>query len=275
MWVLFEPLHVVTYFTPQAREAFENAGLRGFWRGYFAGRAAPLGPVDAAPVVALFFGFAPHMVARALPDVWQRAAPDRALRARVDGAARALEEVGVGPTTAVAEAADLLTSVARAADTGGRALAAANAALPWPDRGPARLWHAATVLREHRGDGHVAALVTAGVDGCEAIVWRAALDGSRALLQPARGWSDEDWAAASQRLTARGWLDAAGRVTEAARRAQEEVEAVTDRLAAQPWEALGAADRQRLADLLKPLSNAVAAMVPYPNPVGVPPPPTD
>src|SRR5574342_764117 len=90
MWVLFESVHAVTYFAPEARAAFEAAGLRGFWRGYFAGRAAPLGPVNAAPVIALFNSFSPSMVQRAIPDVWTRAMPDAALAARVDGAASAL-----------------------------------------------------------------------------------------------------------------------------------------------------------------------------------------
>jgi hypothetical protein len=270
MWTLFEPLHAVTYFTPQARAAFEAAGLRGFWRGYFAGRAAPLGPVDAAPVRALFFGFAPPMVARALPDVWQRAAPERVLAARVEGAVLALDAAGVGPPEAVAEAGDLLAEVARAVDTEGRALAAANAALPWPDAGPARLWHAATVLREHRGDGHMAALLTAGFDGCESVVWRGARDDGREWLQMARGWTDDDWAAGQERLVRRGWLDEAGRVTDPGRRVYEQVEATTDRLAARPWESLHEADRQRLAALLRPLVEAAATALPYPNPIGLP-----
>ncbi len=62
MWTLFEPVHVVSYFAAPAKGAFEQAGLRGFWRGYFAGRAAPIGPVGAAPVIAAFFSFAPSMV---------------------------------------------------------------------------------------------------------------------------------------------------------------------------------------------------------------------
>jgi hypothetical protein len=78
-------------------------------------------------------------------------------------------------------------------DCAGRVLAAANAALPAPDDALARLWQAATVLREHRGDGHFAALVTAGIDGCEALVLRCALDLRREDVQPARGWTDEQW----------------------------------------------------------------------------------
>src|SRR5262245_8182989 len=86
MWAVFEPIHVVTYFSAQARDALTAAGLRGFWRGYFAGRAAPLGPVPAAPVLASFFSFAPSMVTRALPEVWTMAAPELVLKARSDGA---------------------------------------------------------------------------------------------------------------------------------------------------------------------------------------------
>src|SRR5205823_7591950 len=139
--------------------AFEDAGLRGFWRGYFAGRAAPLGAVGAATVVASFFNFAPAMVARAVPDVWQRAAPADVLRARTDGAVAALDRLLAGqPAGAVAEAAELLTAATTGLDTAGRVLGAANAALDPPAAPVGRLWHASTVLREHRGDGHVAAL---------------------------------------------------------------------------------------------------------------------
>src|SRR6266568_1974012 len=150
MWTLFEPVHVVTYFAAEARSAFQDAGLRGFWRGYFAGRAAPLGPVGAAPVTASFFNFAPPMVARALPGE------------------------GEGEPAA-------------------------------------RLWHAATLLREHRGDGHFAALVAADIDGCEALVLRTGADLAREQLQPVRGWTDEEWEQAAARLIGRGWLAEDGR----------------------------------------------------------------
>src|SRR5262245_9038111 len=164
MWTLYEPVHAVTYFSPEARAAFEAAGLRGFWRGYFAGRAAPLGPVGAAPVVAAFFNFSPAMVARAVPDVWCRAAPEVVLKARADGARAALRRLsGNLPDAVVAEAADQLTVAASRIGYEGRVLAAANAALPAPAEPVDRLWQAATTLREHRGDGHVAALVAAGL----------------------------------------------------------------------------------------------------------------
>ncbi|MEV6964734.1 hypothetical protein AB0M47_06415 [Hamadaea sp. NPDC051192] len=269
MWTLFEPLHAVTYFAPEAREHFEAAGLRGFWRGYFAGRAAVLGPVGPAPVVAAFFGFAPTTVARALPDVWSRATPAAALQARQAGAVAALRGLlaGVG-TEHIAEAAELLSQAALAADTAGRVLGAANLALPMPDDPYARLWQAATVLREHRGDGHVAALVTAGLDGCEALAWRSGLDLSRETLQPARGWTDEEWASAIGRLHQRGWLTSAGTATTTAVEAYRRIEALTDEAAMRPWHALGSTDR--LVELLTPLARAAARSIPAINPIGLP-----
>jgi hypothetical protein len=272
LWALYEPIHAVTYFAAQSRAAFESAGLRGFWRGYFAGRAAPLGPVGAAPVVAAFFGFAPAMVARALPDVWSRATPQAALDARRAGARGALLSLLDG-AAGLQRAATVLREAAQRVQTTGRVLAAANAALPWPDEPVDVLWHAATLLREHRGDGHVAALVTAGLDGCESLVWRTALrGGGREDLQAARGWTDQQWVAAQQRLRERGWLDAHGAPTAAARDAHADIEHITDQLAAQPWRG---ADVEVALGALRPLAERVAASLPYPNPIGLPDPRTN
>ncbi|MEU8238896.1 hypothetical protein AB0C07_11665 [Actinoplanes missouriensis] len=271
LWQLYEPVHAVTYFAPQARVAFENAGLRGYWRGYFAGRAAPLGAVTAAPVTALFFSFAPAMVARALPDVWQRATPEKALAARLNGAVAALRAIMPDEPARWAEAADLLEVAAGAAGTEGRALAAANAVLPRPTGALARLWQAATVLREHRGDGHIAALVNAELTSCQALVLRHGVHGGRDQLQPNRGWSDSEWDAAVGELTVRGLVDGSGRATGEGLELHGDVENRTDRLAAQPWAALSVAEQERLAGVLAPLAAAAAdAVVPYPNPMGLP-----
>jgi hypothetical protein len=283
MWALFEPVHVMAYFGPQALHAFEEAGLRGFWRGYFAGRAAPLGPVDAAPVIATFFSFAPPFVRRALPSVWNLISPADALRVREAGAVAVLRTVlgladGQAPEPSVSAAADLLLAAASTADGAGRPLGGPNGAIPAPAEPLARLWYAATVLREHRGDGHIAALVAADIDGCEALLLRGAVDAGagtgvgRARMQAARGWTDEDWDAAAVRLAARGWLDADGAVTAAGLAAHREVEAATDRAAARPWAALGADRGAELAEALLPVARACATALPYPNPVGVPAP---
>ncbi|WP_235497911.1 hypothetical protein [Frankia sp. R43] len=283
MWRLFEPVHAVTYFAPACAGAFERAGLRGFWRGYFAGRSAPLGPVGAGPVVGCFFGFAPAMVSRALPEVWTRITPAEALDARLAGAREALGQVlgepGPGEAADLAEPADLaelgglLRAAAEHAPVAGRVLAAANAALSWPSDPLGVVWHATTILREHRGDGHVAALVTAGLDGVETAVWRASMGGvGRADFQRVRGWSDDEWTAAAGRLRARGWLGAAGQPTEASLSAFRSIETTTDRVAASVWDELGTDGVERCAALLAPVARRAAALLRWPNPIGVPDP---
>ncbi|MCM3887089.1 hypothetical protein [Frankia sp. R82] len=276
MWRLFEPVHAVTYFAPASLALWADAGLRGYWRGYFASRTAPLGPVGPGPVVGAFFGFAPAMVARALPALWERISAEKALALRLDSA-----RAGLGPLVAginpddLAELAALLRSAAERVPVAGRVLGAANAALPWPGDPLATIWQAATVLREHRGDGHVAALVTAGLDGPESLVWRVGLGGTdRAFYQQIRGWTDHEWDAAADRLRARGWLDAAGTPSAAARAAALDLEATTDRLASPPWDDLGPQAVKRAAALLTPLARAAAEVLIWPNPAGVPDPRT-
>ena len=314
MWTLFEPVHAVTYFAAEARSAYEKAGLRGFWRGYFAGRAAPLGvagaggmvaapagtaavptgtaapagAASAAVVAASFFNFAPAFVARAIPGVWELITPEEALRVRLAGAAEGLGRLLAGQEAEAAAAGDLLWRAIGELDFSGRVLAAANAALPvLPGEdvaassassassaaaGLGRLWQAATLLREHRGDGHFAALAAADIDGCEAVVLRCCLDLRREDMQPVRGWTDEAWDGALSRLAARGWVDADGALTSAGREAHAAVEDATDRAASRPWARLGPEATAEIAAALTPLARACAAALPYPSPIGVPAP---
>ena len=306
MWTLFEPVHAVTYFAAEARSAYEQAGLRGFWRGYFAGRAAPLGvagaggmvatpagavaaptgTASAAVVAASFFNFAPAFVARAIPGVWELITPEEALRVRLAGAAEGLGRLLAGQEAAAA--GDLLWRAIGELDFSGRVLAAANAALPVlagedvaaspgssassAAAGLGRLWQAATLLREHRGDGHFAALAAADIDGCEAVVLRCCLDLRREDMQPVRGWTDEAWDGALSRLAARGWVGADGTLTSAGREAHAAVEDATDRAASRPWARLGPEATAEIAAALTPLARACAAALPYPSPIGVPAP---
>ena len=184
MWTLFEPIHAVTYFTPEGRSAYEQAGLRGFWRGYFAGRAAPLGAAGPAVVAASFFNFAPAFVARAIPGVWELITPKEALRVRLRQA-RLRRSDGCWPGRRPRRPR-------RPGCSGGPSASSTSPAACWPRRTPrcrspvtvvlaptvvlglAGLWQAATLLREHRGDGHFAALAAADIDGCEAVVLRCA-----------------------------------------------------------------------------------------------------
>ena len=282
-WQRVEPLHAVTYFAPETRAATDALGLKGGWMSYFGCRAAPLGPAPAAVVTAVFYGFHPAMVARAIPDAWRAASPEQLLETRltaVDAAYRRLlgeEGDGVGGSV-VARAAELAAAAAGAVSTAGRPLAAANAALPPPAEPHLALWHATTVLREHRGDGHVTALVAAGVEPCQAQVLAAAAGRAPAeVLRQARKWSEQEWAEAAEGLAARGWLTATGELTTAGRTARLEIERHTDRLALGPYAALGPDRCDDLLTALHGLAGQVVAGggVPWPNPIGVPWPPTD
>jgi hypothetical protein len=275
LWTVAEPFHALTYFAPEAHQAFEGAGLRGFWRGYFAGRAAPLGVTTAPVVTATFFGFHPDFVARAVPAIWEMVTPAAAIAARLAGITAAVDahldgSVG-GP--AVDEAVAALHDAVAATPVGGRALFAANTGLAWPEPRELALWHAATLLREHRGDGHVAALVDAGIAPCEAHVLRVADDGvPLETIQPYRGWSEQDWNDAAGRLRERGWLDERGHTTSTGRDVRGAVEERTDRSSAVLVDRLD--DVERVIAALRPLADRIrrAGVVPYPNPVGVPPP---
>ena len=278
MWQLFETYHAVVYFAPEKKAEYGAAGLKGGWMGYFAGRAAPLGAASAELVTALFYNFHPRMVRRAIPDAWSFSTPERVLEARsriVDAALRRLlGDAAASP--ALSEAASACLDAAAGCEVVGRPLFAANAALDPPDEPHLRLWHAATMLREHRGDGHVAALVAAGLDGCEAhLTLVATTDVPAAELQPNRGWSDEEWSAARTRLVERGILTPGGGATEKGARLRQWVEDVTDDLALAPWRVLGGAAAERAEALLREPARRVVGGggVPFPNPMGLPAPP--
>ncbi|MFJ9059662.1 hypothetical protein [Streptomyces sp. NPDC102409] len=257
VWHLLEPLHAVFYYAP---EVFEEAAALGYateerWPSYFAWRAAPLGAADAERVTAVFHSFSPATVGRHVPSGWEVADPEKVVAARAGAVDRAYRmlfgDLADGP--GLAEAAALTRRAAEAADVTGRPLAAANAALPWPDAPRLVLWQAATILREHRGDGHVAALVEAGLDPVESLVSFAAVGAARPEVFASRGWSAEEWESARARLAARGLLEEDGTATAAGRALRAEVERRTDERAAQPWRALGPEERERLVELLGPL----------------------
>ncbi|MFN8053366.1 MAG: hypothetical protein U0Q22_18135 [Acidimicrobiales bacterium] len=278
IWQLLEPLHAVTYFATPCRDALAETGLKGFWMGYFAGRSAPMGPATAAAVEATFYNFAPGMVRRAIPDAWSRATPSAVLDARALGAAVALRQAAPDAEELTRRALPLLESAAAAARCEGRTLAATNQALELRADPVERLWQAATTLREHRGDGHVAALVASDIGGLEAHVLstltsRAAASPER--LQQARGWSADDWEGATDRLRARGLVDGDGAATDTAHVLSARVEQITDELAAQPYrDGLTETGLDLLRTVLRPFTAAVlrSGLLPFPNPIGLPAP---
>jgi hypothetical protein len=259
MWRTLEPYHGLIYFAPEATAAYEALGVRGF-DGYFASRAAAMGAVPAEVVMATFFNFNPAVVRQAIPAAWEVATPAQLLAARLaatDAALRRatgnlLDEPGVG------RAAELARTASEACTLAGRPLYAAHAGLPWPEPAHLALWHAVTLLREFRGDGHIACLVDAGLDGIDALVVHAASgEVPRAALQTSRRWDDEAWDASVDRLQARGLVDGAGAFTAAGTALRQHIEDRTDELALGPWRALGEEGCDELRSLVRPLSKAI------------------
>jgi hypothetical protein len=273
-WTAIEPIHAIVYFAPEPLEAAKKTGLRGFWMCYFASRVAPLGPVPTAAVEAVTYGFAPAMVARAIPDAWTFASPSAVLAARLASAPEALRHHADASVLACAdELSGLLWEAVAGCRFDGRPLAAAWSSLPRPADPVAALWLAATVLREHRGDGHVLAGVASGLRGLDATLTLVATGAvSRAMMQPSRGWSDEDWSASARRLQARGLLDSGGRLTKTGGAQRRDLEDLTDRLAAGPVERLGSTGVERAIELATSVSRNLVdiGVIPVPNPIGVP-----
>jgi hypothetical protein len=256
----FEPVHAVTYFAPEARAAFDALGYRGFWMGYFAARSAPLGTVAPAVVTAIFYNFTPERVAKALPSAWEIAGPDVALRARRESAVAALRRYGVTDNQNVRMASELAGKAARSAPLDGRPLFAANLALPWPDEPIAALWHATTLLREQRGDAHVAVLSAAGISGRESNVLHAAAGRvPRDYIARTRDYDDDAWRRHEQRLVERGLLDADGSLTAAGRELKNRVESTTDTMSLSALDGLSDDEVEALFAALTPITRAVVA----------------
>lgn len=274
IWTTLEPLHDVVYFGAGVKEAGVAIGLRGYWQTYFAFRAAPLGAVGAGTVVAAFAGFHPEMVAKALPEAWARTTPQQCLDARLTLATGLLRDFGARDADC-ARAVELLAPVQRAADATGRVLFAANAALPLPADPVAALWQLTTTFREHRGDGHVAALVAHGLTGRQALVVQvAAGKAPTAVMRTARGLSEQDWADAFDDLLAGGLVGgdpSDPRLTGPGADLLQRVEASTDAAA---WNgalsALSVDGSAALQAALEPLARRVEdAIVPVVNPMGM------
>ncbi len=255
-----EPYHGFVYFAAEPAQAYAALGITDRQMGYFASRSAAFGPVPAEVVIATFYNFSPDLVRRSIPAAWDLASPADVLAARLEGVDRGLRAIlgdGLdGPE--VAEAAALARQATDGCTLDGRPLYGAHRSLDWPEPDHLVLWHAITLLREHRGDGHIACLVEQDISGLEALVVHAATgEVPRAALQTTRARSDEEWAAATHRLVERGWLQADGSATEEGRAHRLELEARTDALAMGPWEHLGAEGCDRLRQVVRPLSRAI------------------
>lgn len=257
-WRRLEPLHSMIYFVPEGRRRYKELGLSGR-AGYFASRSAAFGRASAELVTATFYNFNPDVIRRVIPGAWDLATPQQVLDARHAAASEALRRTGIQELPGLDE---VLTLTGRAAEAArehphGRPLFAAHATLPWPEDPVLRLWHAQTLLREFRGDGHIACLLSEGISGLEALILHAATgEVPIDFLKASRAWSEEQWAAAAEGLRERGLLDGDALSAEG-KAVRQHIEDRTDSLALPAYATLGEADCRRLAELARPFGRAV------------------
>jgi helix-turn-helix protein len=257
-------VHRLVYFVPEAAEEYAALGVKGAG-GYFGSRAAPMGAVPDEVVIATFYNFSPLAVTSAMPGVWEAASPESWQAARFRVVRRALERVGVELSTQqITEARSLIDPVVAGLDLAGKPLAAANAAVALPEDPMVALWQQVTVLREWRGDVHIAVLVTNEVGPCECLVLQVGTGRfPLRLARATRRWDETEWAAASVRLAERGWVAADGTVTPAGIEERDRLEDDTDRLCAPIWRPVGDHGAARLGELIAPIHAAIDAAGTY------------
>lgn len=264
------PLHSTVYFSPDLGKELGEIGIDDSRAAYFAGRGAAMGAVGPGVIAAAFYNFSYELVARHVPAVWRAASPETVLDARlraVDSTLRRVLGEDAIASDEMAEAARLALRATEACTRHARPLYAAHADLPVPEQPHLAYWHAATLLREHRGDGHLTALLSAGLDPVEALVSHTATGKgmSPRWVLGTRGWHRADWDAASGRLRERGLLDDAGELTDAGTALRAELEEHTDRLDTAPYEHLGAAGVERLTELARGFLMAAAGAGAFPE----------
>jgi hypothetical protein len=258
-----EPLHVLAYFAPEPGERYTALGIKGGMRGYFASRGAALGQVPAEVVIATFFNFNPELIRKAIPSVWDVTTPEAVLEARYAGTSDAYRRVlgdEVLESPEMAEAASLAREATSVLRSEGRPLYAAHASLDWPEPPHLQLFHAQTLLRESRGDAHIAALVVAGLDAVEALVTYFPTGPALPpdILRATRGWPEEEWNAGVVRAQERGLLDDDGALTAEGTELRASIEAQTDAADAAPYLHLGADRTDWLRTLARPWSQAIS-----------------
>lgn len=263
LFELVEPIGMIPYSADEPNEAMFALGFTDYWDTYFAGRAAPLGSSAPAELVdALFYNFGPGEVARHIPSVWRTTTPEAAIAARQRGCVDALRRIlgDLADAPSLVRVVELLTKAAIGAPLDGRPIYAALRALPLPADPLAGLFHAASLLREHRGDGHIAALMTERIGGLEAHVLLA-ID----LGVPARSFGrihhlpTELLSDLVGQLEARGLIEDETSFTPLGRQVKDRIEVLTDDLAAAPYDALDAGEIDELIAGLEPIAETLVA----------------
>ena len=253
-------VHRFVYFVPEAAEEYTAIGITGP-AGYFGSRSAAMGAVTDDVVVATFYNFSPRAITASMPGVWDVASPESLQSARFRVIRRALTRVGGDLTSEqIAEARALIDPVVAGLDFGGKPLAAGNAGVPLPDDPMVALWQQVTVLREWRGDAHIALLVTNGLAPCECLVLQVGTGRfPMKLARATRRWDDAEWDSAVAKLRSHGWVDDDGSVTSSGAEYRDHIEAETDRLCAPNWLPVGDTGAARLGELIAPIHAAMDA----------------
>ncbi len=253
-WRALDTIHVPVYFAPEPTAAYTELGIRAR-AGYFVSRSAAMGAVSPEVTIATFYVFAPGLVRHVMTGCWEQVTPDQIQEARRRGTGQALHRVLGDPD--VTEALELARDLCAEFEPHGRALYAAHAALPWPEDPLLALWHAASLVREHRGDTHMAALLLGGLDPVESLITGGITSGRTVFFRQSRGWSEEEWAAGEERLRARGLLAPDGTLTDAGTALRTDIETRTVGATVGSWQRFGAERAARLHELTAPLAAAV------------------
>lgn len=258
MWEAVERYHQLCYWAPEVREEGAKAGLKGFWMNYFASRAAPLGPVSAATVQALFFYYSSDRVKRAIPDAWNYASPEKILLARYRAMDRALrrELDSLVASETIETAAQMIREVTERISGLGKTLFEGWNSLPWPEQPHLALWHGCTVLREHRSGSHLIALAIEGLNGPESVISQVAVGEAPAQwIQDEAGWSNQSVEDAKKNLQSKGWLDADGEATSLCYEGRARIETTTDELDSKHWELIGTSKCNEIVALMAILNS--------------------
>ena len=256
--VLLEPASAGAYFAPETAAAYDAIGVPSA-SGYWYGRSAPFGVVPLEVVMATFAVWHPDVVAFSMGSGWNAGfTPADVMAARVKGAGGFVDRTLGGPPSE--RAVDLLRRAVGAIAPGGYPLFAALSSTPWPDDPSAALWLAADLLREQRGDAHIAAWRAAGLDPVEVHLLSALWSGQPFHLRAVfMGWKRPDIAGARQRLEDRNLIEGdPPAFTDAGRAVRAEIEAATDRQQRPALDTLGD-DVDELFALLEPLYKTMAS----------------
>lgn len=277
MWRIFEPIHAGIYFYPPSAQSYRDLGLKGGWMGYFATRSASLGTPGKDLVRSIFYHFSSDLVSRAIPDAWKYATPEQILNARMTIAHQMLSNFESHfRDPSLSSDIDLLLEISRSLPSEGRPLFASLIGLDWETSPQLKIFGAVTLLREHRGDTHNAALASYNISGAQSNILQIANRAvSFEVISPNRGWSEQSWTEAIQDLKARGIITVEStnqlpKFTQKGQDVKNSIENLTDE-SSNPWSKIFPEKLQKITDLIKPISDAVkqAGLLPKENPIGV------